>query len=589
MSTSYRTSKRISLPLLFLALPLLVGFDPPKEDIPPEAATGTESKVLVRAKKHMVVAANPHASAAGLEILRAGGSAVDAAIAIGLVLGLVEPQSSGIGGGAFLLYFDKRSKRITAFDGRETAPASATPGQFLKNNNKPRMFFSMVIGGLSVGVPGQLRMFEAAHKKGGRLPWSRLFGPAIRLAENGFKVSPRLHKLLTPMIFLAGMSPAKEYFYQTDGTPKPVGTILKNLPLAGVLRAVANGGADAFYLGTIAADIVSAVNSAPRNPGQMTLVDLANYRAKRRKPVCIGYRSYRVCGMPPPTSGGLTTLQILAQLERFDLSPAASKPSDFIHLFSESSRLAFADRARYIADPGFVKVPRLLDRRYIKRRSKLIDADKVSETVAAGSPPGSSAHFTDDASPELPSTSHWVVVDANGNAVSATASIESAFGSHLMVRGFLLNNELTDFSFLPTSDGRPIANRVEAGKRPRSSMAPIIVQHRRSKRLKMLIGSPGGSRIINYVARTLIEVLDREQDIQSAISAPNFVNQRGVTELERLADPAAHDTLTKSLTARGHTIAVRDLNSGLHGIVVEADGTLTGGADPRREGIPRGD
>ncbi len=563
-----------------------------KEGIAPEAATGFRDDVdAVRSGKHMVAAANPHASRAGIEILRAGGSAVDAAIAMALVLTLVEPQSSGVGGGAFMLHYSAATKRVAAYDGREVAPAAATPDMFM-SAGKPRAFFDAVVGGLSVGVPSELRMLELAHRAHGKLPWKRLFEPAIRMCVEGFEISPRLHALLAGDEVLPRGAVTGPYFYEA-GKPKPVGTRLRNPELAEVLRAVADGGADAFYTGAVARDIVEAVRTAPRNPGRLALGDLSGYRAVKREAVCLTYRSYRVCGFPPPSSGGIATLQILGLLERFDVKDAPHDSVAFAHLFAEAGRLAYADRDVFIADPDFVEVPSdaLLDAGYLAKRSASIDPARSMGTAAPGAPAGRAAHFAPGRAAELPSTSHLVAVDGDGNVVSMTASIESAFGSHVMVRGFLLNNELTDFSFVPEVDGKPVANRVEPGKRPRSSMAPVIVLRADDDRFVMALGSPGGSRIIAYVARVLFGVLDHGMALQAAVDQPHIVNRNGATELERNDDAAWQAWLARTqrgLEALGHEVQVRDLNSGLHAILRD-DAGYVGAADPRREGLVIGD
>lgn len=556
-----------------------------KEDIDPEGATGMRHGMKAKhGGKWMVGAANPHASEAGASMLRAGGSAVDAAIAMAMVLTLVEPQSSGIGGGAFLLHFDDETNAVAAYDGRETAPASATPDMFLQGG-KPRDFYDAVIGGLSVGVPGQLRMLELAHRAHGKLPWKRLFEPAIMLAEKGFAVSPRLHGLLERDRFLAKMKVARAYFLGADGKPKPVGTVIRNPDLAAVLRAVAEGGADAFYRGDVARDVVQAAAKAERNPGRLTERDLVDYRAVKRQAICRPYRKYRVCGMPPPTSGGITTLQILGMLERFDIADNEPGSVADVHLLAEAGKLAYADRDQFIGDPDFVTVPtqQLLAPAYLAKRAKLIDPHRAMGVAAPGVIEAAGA-WAPDTSDGRPSTSHLVAVDAEGDAVSMTASIEGAFGSHVMVRGFLLNNELTDFSFVPEKNGKKVQNRVEPKKRPRSSMAPIIVLDDRGE-LKMVVGSPGGSRIIGYVARVLVAVLDHEQDVQAAIAAPNFLNRNGATELERIEGAESWLAKTKpGLVALGHEVKVGVLNSGVQAILVGEHGYV-GGADPRREGV----
>lgn len=537
----------------------------------------------VRARRHMIAAANPLAAEAGREILRAGGSAVDAAIAVQMVLNLVEPQSSGIGGGAFLLHYAGGDGVMTAYDGRETAPAAATPTLFMNADGTPMDFWEAVVGGRSVGVPGLLRMLEAAHQDHGRLPWARLFEPAIRLADEGFAISPRLHALVARDRFLRSYPDAAAYFYAADGRPKAVGTQLKNPAFAETLRAIAAGGADAFYEGTIARDLVAAVAAVPGNPGLLSLQDMAGYQAKRRGVICAPYRVWRVCGMPPPTSGGVTLLQILGMLEPFDLASLVPASAEAVHLVAEASRLAFADRGRYLADADFVEVPvtELLDRDYLARRAQTIHPDRVIQDAAPGLGERRASMPPQEAPP---STTHLAVVDEDGNAVSMTSSIENAFGSRLMVRGFLLNNQLTDFSFRPEVESRPVANRVEAGKRPRSSMAPTLVLGPDGG-LQIVVGSPGGSSIIGYVAKTLIAALDWQLDLQAAVNLPHFVNRNGPTDLER---GTAVTALVRELEARGHELRFREMTSGLHAIRITPQG-LEGAADPRREGVALGD
>ncbi|MCC5664700.1 gamma-glutamyltransferase [Nostoc sp. CHAB 5784] len=578
--------KTCLLPLTLSAalLPAIIGKaqNPP----PPEAASGRVEREAVRTNKYVVVAANPLASAAGRDVLRRGGSAIDAAIAVQMVLTLVEPQSSGIGGGAFLVHYDAKTKKLVTYDGRETAPAAAKPDRFLDANGKPLQFYDAVVGGKSVGVPGVLRMLELAHKKYGKLPWSQLFQGAIQLSEQGFPLSPRLYTLLSRDQYLSRNEPAKSYFYQPDGTPKPVGTRLVNQSLAEVLRQIAKGGADAFYQGNIAKDIVATVSQAAVS-GDLTTTDLVQYQAKLREPVCGTYRIYKVCGMGPPSSGGLTVLQILGILQQFNL--AALKPASLeaVHLFSEAGRLAYADRNLYIADTDFVSVPvkELINPNYLKLRAAIINPERSIGQAQAGNPLLQQVNpLGKDQSRDLPSTSHVSIVDAAGNAISMTTSIEDAFGSRLMVRGFLLNNQLTDFSFSPTSEGKPVANRIEAKKRPRSSMAPMMVFDRNGK-LVMVIGSAGGPQIINYVAKAIVAHLDWGLDIQQALSLPNFGSRNGPTELEENTDVA---NLKSALEARGHTISVIQLTSGSTGIVLTNQG-LVSGADPRREGAPLGE
>jgi gamma-glutamyltranspeptidase/glutathione hydrolase len=561
-----------------------------KEGIAPETGTGFRKLDAVRARKHVVGAANPHASRAGLAMLRAGGSAVDAASAMALALTIVEPQSSGIGGGAFMLHYRAADRSLQAFDGRETAPKAATADMFLGPDGKPRSFYDAVVGGGSVGVPGELRMLALAHKQHGKLPWARLFEPAIALARDGFAISERLHALLKRDRFLRRGAAAAQHYYRSDGEPKAVGTVLKNPALEKVLREVASKGAVVFYQGWIARDIVAAVGGSDSNPGRLSAADMAGYRPVVRAPVCIDYRAYRPCGMPAPSSGGITTLQIFGLLERFDRSETANGSVTAQHRFAEASRLAYADRERYIGDPDFVSVPtsQLLADDYLARRSRLIADDKTLGRAPAGAVAvGGASGSAPDASLELPSTSHLVVADGEGNVVSMTASIENVFGSRVMVHGFLLNNELTDFSFVPEVDGRKVANRVQPGKRPRSSMAPLIVLQ--DGRPVLALGSPGGSRIINYVARTTLAILDGGLDPQAAIAQPNVVNRNGVTELEQVPGLEGWAAKTKGgLEALGHQVKLSELNSGLQAIVRHDDGWL-GGADPRREGVILGD
>ncbi len=531
----------------------------------------------------MVTAAHPLAARAGREILAAGGGAVDAAIATQMVLNLVEPQSSGIGGGAFLLRYDAATRQVAAFDGRETAPQAATPALFLKPDGTPIRFWEAVVGGRSVVVPGVLRMLEKAHARHGKLPWARLFRPAIRLAREGFRVTPRLHRLIAGDRFLDTYPAARAYFHTEDGEPLPVGHRLRNPALADTLETIAQEGAHAFYTGAIAADIARRARTAAGNPGKLAPADLRAYEAKARTPVCRPYREFKVCGMPPPTSGGATVAQILGILESFDLRTAGAMTADSVHLIAEASRLAFADRNRFLADPDFVDIPldALLDRDYLARRAARIDPARSLGTAR----PGLDAEIA--AMPDQPSglsTSHLAVVDAEGNAVSMTTSIEQAFGSRLMVRGFLLNNQLTDFSFRPEVDGRPVANRVQPGKRPRSSMSPTLVLDENDE-LVLAIGSPGGSRIIGYVAERLIAVIDWGLEVQDAIALPNVVNRNGPTELEKGTSAAE---LAPALRRRGHAVEVEAMTSGLHAIAVGPDGTLHGGADPRREGVALG-
>ncbi|RIA55727.1 gamma-glutamyltransferase [Dichotomicrobium thermohalophilum] len=549
----------------------------------PEAASGRAEKMLVRGQQQMVVAAHPLASRAGREMLRAGGTAMDAAIAAQMVLNVVEPQSSGIGGGAFLLYWDAETETLTAYDGREVAPRAATPDRFLDEEGARLPFGVASTGGLAVGVPGLLRMLEMAHRAHGRLDWTALFDPAIDAADRGFEVTARLNMLLRRSAERLGPR-ARSYFFGPQGAPVAPGRRLRNADLAETFRRIAAGGADAFYRGPIAQDIVETVRSAARNPGDMTLADLADYRAKAREPVCGPYRAYRVCGMGPPTSGGLTVLQVLMMLERFDLGEEPLN-GRALHLIAEAQKLAYADRGKYMADADFVDVPKgLIDRDYLRARSERISPHRAMDRAAPGDPPGSEGVFGNGESADQPGTSHISVIDAQGNVVSMTSSIERAFGSGLMVRGFLLNNQLTDFSFRPTdADGRPVANRVEAGKRPRSSMSPTVAFA--DEEPAMVTGSPGGSRIILYTLKSLIGAIDWKLDAQEAVSLPNFGSRGGRLDLE-----AGHDWTPQAerLRGLGHNLRETPMTSGIH-MIIARDGVLEGGADPRRDGMALAD
>ncbi|HKF72664.1 MAG TPA: gamma-glutamyltransferase [Stellaceae bacterium] len=565
----------------------LLPVDPATAQEPSPSDRSVADRHPVIASRDMVAAANPLAAEAGRAMLREGGSAIDAAIATQMVLTLVEPQSSGIGGGAFLLYWSARDARVESYDGRETAPAAARPDRFLGPDGTPLAFMDAVVGGQSVGVPGTLRMLALAHRKHGRLPWARLFEPAIRLAEDGFPISPRLYGSVSKDKYLPRFEPARGYFYESDGSPKSVGTVLRNPALAATLRAVAEGGADAFYAGAIAEDIVRAVTHAPARPGDMTAADLAGYEAKERSPVCAHYRRFRICGMGPPSSGATTVLEILGLLERFDLARLKPMSAQGLHLFVEAARLGYADRDRYLADSDFVPVPLkgLLDRAYLANRARLIDPRQDHGRAEPGAPPKMHARLWGGGDTvDLPSTSHLSIVDAAGDAAAMTMTIENGFGSRILVDGFLLNNELTDFSFRPEVGGHPVANRVEPGKRPRSSMAPTLVFGPDGKFL-LAVGSEGGSEIIVHVALTLIAMLDWGYDIQAAIDLAHVSNLNGDTEIESV--PAA-EALAAALRARGHIVTVRAFDSGLHGIMRTRRG-LEGGADPRREGVALGD
>ncbi|MEA3292809.1 MAG: gamma-glutamyltransferase [Pseudomonadota bacterium] len=583
----------------FCLLPGAFGRIPP----PPEAASGWANKTMAEAEEFMIVAAHPAASEAGYAVLRNGGTAMDAAVAAQMVLNLVEPQSSGIGGGAFLLYWDAAAQRLYSLDGRETAPAAVTPDYFLDAQGKPKKWWERVIGGGSVAVPGTLLLLETAHKAFGRMAWSRLLAPATVLADSGFPVSSRLAGAIEGAREkgLTRFPATRDYFFHADGSPLAAGEILRNPAFAKTLRWIAEQGSAPFYHGAIARDIVAAVRGATdaktdaitgatvdNRGGWMTLDDLAAYHVSYRMPVCTEYRGHDVCGMGPPSSGGLTVAQILGLLSHFDLR-GMGYGIDGVHLFAEAARLAFADRARYMADSDFapMPLPGLIDPVYLTIRAQQIRLDRAMEKAEAGNPAWGTAPvaYAPDAAPELPGTSHLSIADRYGNVLSMTTTIETGFGSRLMVDGFLLNNELTDFSPVPERDGRSVANRIEGGKRPRSSMAPTIVFSPEGRPV-LAVGSPGGSRIINYVAKTLIAMIDWGMDVQQAVGLPHFSSRGGPLELEA---EKGIGVWSGALAARGHEVEQREMNSGLHAIYLPFPGRLLGGADPRREGVALGD
>jgi len=578
----------------------------------PEAASGTQTKPGWATRRFAVAAANPLATQAGYRVLKDGGSAVDAAIAVQMVLTLVEPQSSGIGGGAFLLHHDPVQpavRRTEAYDGRETAPAAADEKLFLKADGQPMAFFDAVVGGRSVGTPGVVAMLALAHRDHGRLPWARLFEPAITLARDGFPVSPRLYALLKTDTYLRQDATAAAYFYTPAGEPWPVGHILKNPELAAVLQAIARQGPRALQRGEVANSMVRAVRNHATNPGTLSEADLAGYKPLKRAPLCsdhaIATRTVRLCGMPPPSSGAITIAQMLGLLQH---TPAPTLPlvhglpsADWLHLYTEAARLAFADRNQYLADPDFVPAPggsfqSLLAPDYLAERARLIGPQSMK--VAQPGVPGPLTQRL-SAMPAQPEsgTSHISIVDAQGRAVAMTTTIESAFGARLMVNrgkglagGFLLNNELTDFSFVPANaEGVPVANRVQPGKRPRSSMSPTLVFERlpdgQTGPLLATLGSPGGAAIIHYAAKTLVGMLHWGLDAQRAIDLPNFGSNNGPTRLEVGRFPG--DTV-RALQTRGHTVNEVDMTSGLQAIQKRPHGYF-GGADPRREGVVMGD
>ena len=548
----------------------------------PEETYEIHSRPSVEASTYMVAAANSVAAEVGRQVLADGGSAADAAVAVQLMLNLVEPQSSGIGGGAFALYWDASEGALTTFDAREKAPLAATPDYWLGEDGEPIGFFEAVVGGRSAGVPGTLKLLEVLHQKHGRTPWPDLLAPTIARADAGFVISPRMASSIAGSAEsgLTKFEAARNYFFTADGQPRAAGTLLKNPDFARTLRLIAAHGSAPFYHGSIAGDIVAAVKT-DSNPGILTLEDLAAYEVVQRAPVCATYRGADVCGMGPPSSGGLTVGQILGMLEYHDL-PTMGRGAEAWKTYIEASKLAFADREMYMADSDFVDMPEgLLDLHYIADRSDLIDIENPVEKAEAGDPPWDDAHlWSPDTDPDRPGTSHFVIVDKYGDMISMTTTIETGFGSRVMTGGFLLNNELTDFSRAPESDGKPIANRVEGGKRPRSSMAPTIVLQ--DGEPVLLIGSPGGSRIIGYVVQAIIGVMDWDMDLQEALDMGHVINRNGITDLEEDTEAAA---LADEL---GGEINVRNLNSGLQAILIK-DGKLIGAADRRREGVALGD
>jgi gamma-glutamyltranspeptidase/glutathione hydrolase len=552
----------------------------------PEVSSGFTSKKAVHGKSFMIAAANPLAVKAGYQILRQGGSAIDAAIAAQMVLGLVEGQSSGLGGDAALLHWDNKKRALSGIDGRVVAPASADEDLFYDRFGQKMSRKESGFGGLAVGPPTLLRVLARAHKRHGKLPWARLFQPAIKLALKGFLVSYRLHTQISKNKRILEDPTAKAYFFAADGSPHATGYRLVNKPYGALLGRIAKEGAEAFYESDLPNRIEVAVKNAANNPGHLTAADIRKYQPEDITPICSRYRGHKVCGMPPPNTGGLMIAMTLTMLERFDLKSLGFGSPKAHHLYSEANRLAHADRTRYIGDPRFYKIPvgGLLDKDYLNERGALIDPTEKSK-VRSGSPPDRPLRdMSGDDSPEPPSTTHLSVVDKLGNAVSLTTSIGIGFGTGLMVDGFMLNSQLRGFGFKPTSYGRPNINRPEAGKRPRTSKSPTMVFNPGGT-LKLVVGSPGGGRIVNYVARVIIAVLDWGMDIQTAISLPHILPRRQRVELEK--DTAAVN-FESALETMGHDIKIRALTSGLHGIEVTPSG-LIGGADPRREGIALGE
>ncbi len=516
-----------------------------------------------------------------MEILRAGGSAADAAFATMLALTVVEPQSSGIGGGGFLVHHSQAAGALTTYDGRETAPAAATPFYFLDANGQPRSRGDAVPGGMSVGVPGNVRLMEQAHEAHGRLPWASLFEPAIRLARDGFAITPRFHRALTGQQQLAALTSwGRDTFYQADGSPKPVGTIVRNPELADFLMQLAARGPETFYHGPRADALVQTVRDAPRNPSMMTRDDLATYQAREREPLCGSYRGHRICGMGPPSSGGTTVFAILKQLERFDLAAMGPDDPRAWHLIGESMRLAYADRGAYLGDGDFVAVPvaGLMDEAYLAGRSQLISPDRAIVRVEAGTPPGAVSAREARPVPEA-GTSHFVAVDAAGNVASYTSTIEGPFGSGLTVHGMYLNNELTDFNFQPEEHGAPVANRVEGGKRPRSSMSPTIV-YGPDGEVRLAVGAAGGTTIIAQVAKAIVGVIDWNLSAQEAIALPQIL---GIGDRIMVERETSLEAMMPALRAMGHEVVA--VPPGYKANALErVGGRWVGGADPRSEG-----
>ena len=559
------------------------------DSIFPEGSTSLKFEVngkSARSDNWMVVTANPLASEVGAKVLQNGGTAADAMVAVQAMLGLVEPQSSGLGGGAFLVWFDAKTKEVTTLDGRETAPSGVNPEMFLGKNGKPLKFFEAVVGGLSVGVPGTPALMEVAQKRWGNQTWSSLFMDAIYIAETGFKVSPRLAKLIDyDQERLKTFNSTATYF-SLNGEFIKAGEILRNSHYAETLKTLAFNGSKSFYTGDIAKGIVKTVQNKNNNPGVLSLPDLYNYKVKEREAICTKYRGFDICGMGPPSSGALSVGIILGILENFDLRSLGPKSAEAWRLIGDASRLSFADRGRYMADSDFVFVPvnGLLNKDYLAARAKLLQTGRALEYVHPGVPSYNLTNFyADDQSIELPSTSHISIVDSYGNALAMTTTIENAFGSRLMTPGgFLLNNELTDFSFKTNIDGVPIANRVEPGKRPRSSMSPTIVL--KDNKPILVLGSTGGSRIIGFVVKTIIAHIDWGMDVKTAIDFPNLINRFGTFDIEM---GAGLEKLADQLMELGFVVKIRPLNSGTHAISLSAAG-LHGAADYRREGIALG-
>jgi len=578
---------------LLLGLTFLLGNTAPfqeQELVAPEPSSGFFEKKDVTAKDFMVVAGHPLAVKAGQKVLQKGGNAVDAAIAVQMVLNVVEPHASGIGGGGFLLYYDAKRDKTKYFDGRETAPAAIQADMFLDKNGKSKDFKDVLRGGASVGTPGLLKMLKQAHDRYGELPWFELFSDAIDIAAIGFEITPRINNIITHTPHIKDFRETKHLFVAKNGDAKEVNTIVKNPKLADTFRNIAFNGVDDFYEGELAKKIVKAVRHSKINPGTLNYEDLLNYQVKTGELICIKYRKNKICSMPMPSSGGVTVLQTLGILENFDIAQMEPDSLEAIHVISEAMRLAYADRNKYTADSDFVEVPvkQMLNKSYLKERSFLINVDATLIKVEPGDLSmidGKDLAYHEKLY-EPPSTTHISIIDKKGNAVSFTSSIEYSFGSGVMVDGFILNNQLTDFSFIPEKDGLPIANRIEPGKRPRSSMSPTFVFDENEK-LSLVVGSPGGARIISYVIKTLISVLDWDIPVNEAVNSPNYNKMNDTLELEE----NTHFTDYKEgLENIGHKVKVRDLTSGIHAIHINrSNKNMNAGIDKRREGDALGE
>ncbi len=571
---------------LFFSVLTIDAFARGDTPLAPEISTGTYKSDAVSGQTVMAVTAHPEATKAAYDILNKGGTASDAAIAAQMVLGLVEPQSSGIGGGGFLLYYDAKKKHLVTLDGRETAPADAGEHLFIGTDGQPLKFYDAAIGGRAVGTPGLLRMLEKLHDWQGTMPWPNLMAPAIKLAQEGFVVTPRLNRMLKHEAERFHLDIKSQLYFYPDGSRAiAAGDVLTNKPYADSLRVIAHAGADAFYRGKLAEEIVSKVQKVSKNKGLLSIEDMKSYQAIEREALCGVYRNYQICSMNEPSSGGLTLLMILGMLENFDLRSMGADSPRAWHLIAEASRLAFADRHKYIADSDVVQTPgvALLDRDYLKSRARLIDVSKPLPEVQAGIPFGgtSEKHQGIDKKTKNTGTTHLSIVDQYGNIVSMTTSIENAFGSRLMVGGFLLNNQLTDFSFKSRDENRVIANKVEGNKRPRSSMSPVIIFDGEGNPV-LVIGSAGGSRIIGYVLQRILSIIDWDMDIKSAIDAPHILHRGRKLEIETTGLDMA-----EPLKNIGHPVLVGPMNSGLTAIHFK-NSEMIGVADPRREGVAAG-